>query len=63
MKTVFKNALTRGVILPALITIVIANASTLAIVYPDTRHDYMNFMQTVVVCLFGMANKSGNGDK
>lgn len=63
MKILHKNAFSRGVVLPALTTILVCGALGLAIIDQKTRPAYFDVVKTAVICYFQTSKKSGNGGK
>ncbi|UKP01399.1 hypothetical protein [Nostoc sp. UHCC 0870] len=60
MKIVNPNTLYKGVILPALTTILVVSAIGLAIIYENVRPV---FVETVIICCFQISGKSDDRDK
>ncbi|MDZ8034793.1 hypothetical protein [Nostoc sp. DedSLP04] len=63
MKKQIKDALDRGVIMPALTTILVCGALGLAIADAGSRPAYYSLVQTVIITYFRIPGKSDNGGK
>lgn len=58
MQKPLNNALSKGVILPVLTTILVSGALGLAIIDQKIRPAYFDLVKTVVICYFRMPGKS-----
>lgn len=63
MQKPLKNALSKGVILPALTTILVCGALGLAIADPGSRPAYYRLVQTAIITYFPILGKSDKGGK